>query len=183
MTGTYAHALAGAFAACLALSGPARADYFKIETNDWSFERPVRWSGKLISIDRDTGIATFEYLNRGQKTPVHVHLSRIYSVEFNGRHSVNKAFPKTRQALDRPLDSTGRIREYVELSNDSFVGDDLPGHVRVRPKGKEGPVLTVIGHIAGQDAARATLVLSTVDNSQVEVVVAADVLSKWIRGR
>lgn len=166
----------------LVLPSLAAADIFTIETNDWDLRKRLTWTGKLVEMDAETGIARFEFVGRNGRESVEVHYSRIYSITFDARIRTPKKFPRTRADLKTPLANITRKRERVELTNDGFLGDDIPAEIRVVPN-REAQAYTLRGGLAEMDQGATGIIALGADRSEVMFDVDAEALRSWIRGR
>ena len=168
----------------LILAAPtfAAADIFTIETNNWDVRKRLTWTGKLVEMDADTGIARFEFVGRKGRESVEVHYSRIYSITFDAQIRTPKTFPRTRADLRTPLANITRKRERVELTNDGFLGDDIPDQIKVVPN-REAPAYTLRGGLAEMNQGATGIIALGPDRSEVSFDVDAEALRSWIRGR
>lgn len=171
------------FAACL-IAAPAfsAADIFTIETNNWDLRKRLTWTGKLVEMDAATGIARFEFVGPSGRESVEVHYSRIYSITFDTQIRTPKTFPRTRADLKTPLANITRKRERIELTNDGFLGDDIPNEIRVIPN-REAGAYTLRGGLAEMDQTATGIIALSADRSEVTFDVDAEALRSWIRGR
>ena len=169
-------------AALIAAPTLSAADIFTIETNNWDMRKRLTWTGKLVEMDADTGIARFEFIGRDGRESVEVHYSRIYSITFDAQIRTPKRFPKTRADLRTPLANITRKRERLELTNDGFLGEEIPEEIRVIPN-REAQAYTLRGGLAEMDQSATGVIALGADRSEVTFDVDAEALRSWIRGR
>lgn len=158
----------------------AVSDVLKIETNNWDLRRELIWTAKLSTLDRDTGIATFVYSNKGETSEILVHFSRIYSITFDNDQTVNKPFPKTRADLTTPLGSIPRSRERILLENDGFL--DIPNGVRIVPD-RNAEMYTLKGGIVSLAAEELNIEASVGQGEETTFTVPQAAFINWIRGK
>jgi hypothetical protein len=166
----------------ISLLSSASADIIRMETNTWEDRRPLTWSGTLLRIDLATQIAHFSYRNGSELQLFSVHVTRIYSLEIDNQNRVNRSFPRTRMVLSEPLPTNLRARTVIELSNENFVGANIPQNVHIRPD-RDGQILYLSGTILEATIGDVQLkVRASGENSSTFTIDRSDLL-KWIRGQ
>jgi hypothetical protein len=168
----------------LVFSEYAFADIVLFETNNFTKKIKLTWRGKLQKIYLNSQVALFTYRNSSNPEPekYQVHITRIYSLTLDDEDSVNKPFPATLQDLATPLPTDPRFGEQLELTNKNFVGDDIPGAVRVRPDRKSSK-LYLSGTIKYGDLQKLVLEAKAENQGKMVFEIGRSDLVKWIRGR
>jgi hypothetical protein len=166
----------------LAVSFPAFSDVVKIETNEWSDKRTMVWTGTLQKIDLESQIAYFRFRNRSQLEKFQVHVTRIYSLTLDNQDRIDRPFPVTRQDLKTALPTNPRSVGILELTNESFVADDIPNEVRIRPD-RKSPVIYLSGTIKHADLQKLMIEAKAEGRKTSKFEISRSDLLKWIRGR
>ncbi|RIH63502.1 hypothetical protein D1164_19705 [Mariniphaga sediminis] len=167
-------------------TGFCYADIIKFETNDWSDKRPLVWTGTLKKIDPESNLVYFEYKMKDKIRAFQVHITRIYSLTIDSQDRVDKPLPETRQNLSTPLPSNPHSKRILELSNQNFVTEDIPGDVKVRPdreKLKSGGNLKIYlnGNVVSANLQKVVLMARAANRSQQSFEIQRSDLIKWIR--
>lgn len=166
----------------LILTTSAIADVVKLETNDWSNKRTLIWSGTLQKIDPSSQIAFFSFKNGSQIEEFSVHITRIYSLTLDNQDRVDKPFPATQQDIKSPLPTNPQSAETLELTNENFVGDDIPAGVKVRPD-RRSSILHLSGTIKHGDLQKMMLEAKADNRATSAFEINRSDMLKWIRGR
>ena len=166
----------------LLLPSFAFADIVKFETNTFTNPINLTWSGTLQKIDLATQVAYFSYRNHSKTENFRVHITRIYSLTLDNQNRVDRAFPVTLQDLSTPLPTNPRFAEILELTNENFVGDEIPEKVKVRPDRKSSK-LYLSGTIKYGDLQKLVLEAKAENKSRKVFEINRSDLIQWIRGR
>jgi hypothetical protein len=161
-------------------TGICYGDIIKFETNDWSYRRPLVWTGTLKKIDPESNLVYFEYKMKDKIETFQVHVTRIYSLTLDSQDRVNKLLPETRQDLTTPLGSNPYEKRTLELSNKNFVADDIPEEVRVRPN-RENLIIHLNGNVESADLQKVIIKARAANRSQQSFEIQRSDLIKWIR--
>lgn len=170
------------FALLIAMGSPVAADILKIETNNWNRRVPLIWTAKLTSLDRQTGLARFEFVNRGERETLDIHFTRIYSVTFDDQETVNKPFPPTRRNLATPLGRIPRSQETISLFNNGFLSASIPPDVIVIPD-RTAPEYLLSGGVAELEPGNLELEALDISNDIRAFSIPEASMRNWIRGR
>ena len=166
----------------LSASYYAIADIVKMETNDWSSPRTLTWSGRLQKIDESTQVAFFTYKKGSENKEFQVNITRIYALTLDDQEQVDYDFPTTKQELKTPLPTIPNEKGTIELTNDGFVGDNIPAEVKVRPDRKSAR-LYLSGTIKYGDLQKMMLEAKAADHATSTFEISRSDLLTWIRGR
>ncbi len=162
---------------------PALADVIRIETNHWLNKRPLTWSGVVEEIEPQTGMVRFVFQYGDETREVRFHVSRLYSLEFDSRTSVNRDFPPTRQDLETKLGSNPNRKDTLEMTDERNVTDAIPEKVRVRKPDANSLRVYVSGEIKAVQASTVVLSVRTINRKDVvDLEVERSDLTAWIRG-
>lgn len=158
----------------------AMSDVLKVETNNWDLRRELVWTAKLLTLNRETGIAEFVYVNMGTEEKIRVHFSRIYSITFDNDQTVNKTFPSTRADLTRPLGNIPRSRERILLENDGFL--EIPHGVKVVPN-RDAEKYTLKGGIVSLTTKELNVEALAERGEETSFTIPQAAFINWIRGK
>jgi hypothetical protein len=161
----------------------AIADIVKFETNDFSKKLPLTWCGILQKIDPNSQLAYFSYRNGSKIEEFQINITRIYSLTLDDQDRVDRPFPSTLQNLRESLPTNPRWTEVLELTNENFVGRDIPPDVLVRPADRNSSKLYLSGTIKHGDLQKILLEVQAQDRAKKEFSISRSDLVKWIRGR
>lgn len=159
----------------VSLSFFAEADIVHFETNDWHNQIRVTWLGKFISLDNETGVASFYYFNGSKRIEYSIHVSRIYSLKIDDQDRVNQEFPPTRHVLSKALLSDLRAPRKVEL--DKFAQFEISEEI----KHIKGERIHIRGTVISMDDTYVTLLVEKKDNTTSELRIDRTHFLMWIR--
>jgi hypothetical protein len=163
------------------LSKFAVADIVKFETNNFSNRIKLTWSGTLQKIDPSSQLAYFSFKNGSKIEEFQLHITRIYSLTLDDQDRVDRPLPRTLQDLKTPLPADPRYAEQLELTNENFVGDEIPDKVKVRPDRKSSK-LYLSGTIMYGDLQKMMLKARAENQKTEKFEISRSGLVKWIRG-
>ncbi|MEP1522619.1 hypothetical protein [Ascidiaceihabitans sp.] len=178
----------GLLALALGWSSPANADLISINIGGTGSQKTnVKWQANLISIDEQSGVATFSYETPDGISEFQLHTTRIYSILFRPLLIMNEDYPSrnAHRGFEQPLPTrASRDRSRGILLDNSAAQADfiLPSNAIVQPPNRVGDDLKVYGVINSLEDGIATLTISSQGGATETIKLDAGLLLSWVRG-